>query len=54
VLLRQPTKAETNYFRNFVDEIKALSIFGGKKRKEDLLTAAKEKTAKSRKKSWQD
>jgi hypothetical protein len=31
-LLRQTTKAETNYFLNFVDEIKALSIFGEEKK----------------------
>jgi|GEM_PF-5924460 hypothetical protein len=36
-LLRQTTKAETNYLRNFVDEIKALSIFGEEKERRACL-----------------
>jgi len=36
-LLRQTTKAETNYFLNFVDEIKALSIFGEEKERRTCL-----------------
>ena len=31
-LLRQTTRMEMNYFWNFIDEIKALSIFGEKKK----------------------
>jgi len=38
---------ETNYFLNFVDEIKALSIFGEEK-KGGLTYCGQTKTAKSR------